>query len=234
MNVMLPAAFVLGIAGSAHCIGMCGPIALAVPSPAPGWRSRAISTVILNTGRLTTYGLLGAAIGTFGQGLRLAGLREGVSIVAGVLLLASVAAPAVLKRWNPSGRLTVALGALRGTLAHNLKRTAPEALFLTGALNGLLPCGLVYAALLGAVTLGGPAQGALFMVSFALGTWPALFALRMSGGLIGQRTRAKLRRASPVIVSALAVLLILRGLGVNMPMAGASPLTTPAHVTGCH
>lgn len=234
MNVMVPAAFVLGIAGSAHCLGMCGPIALAVPSPGPGRCSRAISTLVLNTGRLTTYGLLGAAIGAFGHGLRLAGLREGVSIIAGALLLLSVIAPAALQRWSPSGRLTASLGSLRVMFARNLRRTAPEALFLTGALNGLLPCGLVHASLLGAVTMGGPVQGALFMAFFGLGTWPALLALRMSGGLIGLRQRTGLRKASPVIVSVLAVLLILRGLGLGIPYLSPPPITVPAQVTVCH
>lgn len=54
MNALLGTALVLGVAGSAHCLGMCGPIALAVPSPRPDWRSRLASTLLLNTGRITT------------------------------------------------------------------------------------------------------------------------------------------------------------------------------------
>ena len=78
MNPMLATAFVLGAAGSAHCIGMCGPIALAVPSPENGWRARLMSTLILNSGRVSTYALLGALFGAFGTGLRLAGLQQSV------------------------------------------------------------------------------------------------------------------------------------------------------------
>ncbi|MEO8589379.1 MAG: sulfite exporter TauE/SafE family protein [Flavobacteriales bacterium] len=233
MNAWFVTAFALGAAASAHCIGMCGPIALAVPSPTPGWRARAVSTLILNSGRITTYALIGLGFGTFGQGLRLAGLQQGVSILAGAVLLLSVIVPGLLERWSPTGKLAMLIARSRGMLARNLKRTAPEALFLTGALNGLLPCGLVYAAAIGATAMGTATEGALFMVLFGLGTLPALIALRMSGGMIGTNARVLLRRASPVLVSAMALLLILRGLELGIPMVSPSPTTTPAEISTC-
>ena len=234
MNAMLATAFVLGAAGSAHCIGMCGPIALAVPSPGHGWRARLVSTLILNSGRISTYALVGALFGAFGSGLRLAGLQQGVSVAAGAVLLLTVMIPGLLERWSPTGRLSMLIGRLRGTLARNLERTAPEALFFTGVLNGLLPCGLVYAGAIGAATMGTVAHGALFMVLFGVGTLPALIALRMSGNLIGAHARALLRKASPVLVSALAVLMILRGLELGIPMLSPPPILEPANITACH
>jgi len=234
MNPMLATAFVLGAAGSAHCIGMCGPIALAVPSPGNGWRARLMSTLILNSGRVSTYALLGALFGAFGTGLRLAGLQQSVSIIAGAVLLLSVIVPGLLERWSPTGRLSLWIGRLRGALARNLKRTAPEALFFTGALNGLLPCGLVYAAAIGAAAMGTMQHGALFMMLFGLGTLPALIGLRMSGSMIGTSARALLRKASPVLVSALAVLMILRALELGIPMVSPPAVTEPGQVTACH
>lgn len=234
MNAMLATAFVLGVAGSAHCIGMCGPIALAVPSPGPGMRARFFSTLLLNTGRLATYALIGAAFGTFGLGLRLAGLQQGVSILAGSVLLLSVLLPGALERWSPAGRIAMLIGRLRSTLGRNLKRTAPEALFLTGALNGLLPCGLVYAAVIGSAAMGSALGGALFMGLFALGTWPALIALRLSGGLLGNGFRTGLRRAAPYLVSTLAVLMILRGMELGIPFISPPPITVPAGSVVCH
>ncbi|MBK9193651.1 MAG: sulfite exporter TauE/SafE family protein [Flavobacteriales bacterium] len=234
MNPMLATAFVLGAAGSAHCIGMCGPIALAVPSPGNGWRARLMSTLILNSGRVSTYALLGALFGAFGTGLRLAGLQQSVSIIAGAVLLLSVIVPGLLERWSPTGRLSLWIGRLRGALARNLKRTAPEALFFTGALNGLLPCGLVYAAAIGAAAMGTMQLGALFMMLFGLGTLPALIGLRMSGSMIGTSARALLRKASPVLVSALAVLMILRALELGIPMVSPPAVTEPGQVTACH
>ncbi|MBK6776306.1 MAG: sulfite exporter TauE/SafE family protein [Flavobacteriales bacterium] len=234
MNPMLATAFVLGAAGSAHCIGMCGPIALAVPSPGNGWRARLMSTLILNSGRVSTYALLGALFGAFGTGLRLAGLQQSVSIIAGAVLLLSVIVPGLLERWSPTGRLSLWIGRLRGALARNLKRTAPEAVFFTGALNGLLPCGLVYAAAIGAAAMGTMQHGALFMMLFGLGTLPALIGLRMSGSMIGTSARALLRKASPVLVSALAVLMILRALELGIPMVSPPAVTEPGQVTACH
>lgn len=234
MNAMLATAIVLGAAGSAHCIGMCGPIALAVPSPGPSVRARLGSTVILNSGRLLTYALLGALFGTFGLGLRVAGLQQSVSIAAGAVLLLSVLVPGALERWSPTGRLSMAIARLRSALARNLKRTAPEALFLTGVLNGLLPCGLVYAAVIGSAAMGSPAEGALFMVLFGMGTWPALFAVRMGGGLISADLRSRIRRAAPYLVSTLAVLMILRGMELGIPYISPPPITVPADVAACH
>lgn len=231
---MLITAFVLGAAGSAHCIGMCGPIALAVPSPDNSFGSRLRSTLLLNSGRLATYALLGAAIGTFGHGLRLAGLQQMASIVAGTLLLLSVLVPGLLQRFSPAGKLSLGIGRLRSALARNLKRTAPEALFLTGALNGLLPCGLLYAALLGASTGADAWQGAGFMLLFGLGTWPALIALRLSTGMIGASTCAGLRRASPILISTLAVLMILRGMELGIPYVSPGPIATTVQATACH
>lgn len=234
MNPWYITALVMGVAGSAHCIGMCGPIALAVPSPGHGFGARLRSTLLLNGGRLTTYMLLGAAIGTFGQGLRLVGLQQVVSIVAGVLLLLSVLVPGLLQRFSPTGRMSMGISRLRSALARNLKRTTPEALFLTGSLNGLLPCGLLYAALLGASTDGSAWGGALFMLFFGLGTWPALFALRLGGGMLDDNARTWLRKASPVLVAMVAVLMILRGLELGIPYVSPAPAMTPAETTVCH
>lgn len=234
MNAMLATAFVLGVAGSAHCIGMCGPIALAVPSPSNGRRARWASTLLLNSGRLTTYVLLGLAVGTLGAGMRLAGLQQVVSIAGGTLLLLSVVVPGVLERWSPTGPIALGIGRLRSMLARNLKRTAPEAIFLTGALNGLLPCGLVYGALIVAATSDAVAHGALFMLLFGLGTWPALIAVRMGGGFLGEGVRSRLRKWSPVLISALGVLMILRGMELGIPYVSPAALLTPAAVTVCH
>ena len=234
MNPLLAAAFVLGVAGSAHCIGMCGPIALAVPSPSPHWSARLVSTLLLNSGRLFTYALLGLAFGAFGASLRLAGLQQGVSIIAGAVLLVSVALPGVLERWMPQGRLSILIGRFRGLLARNLRRTAPEALFLTGALNGLLPCGLVYAAAIGSTATGSLSTGVAFMVLFGLGTWPALVAIRMGGGIVGAGVRPFLRKVSPYLVSAVAVLMILRGLELGIPYVSPEATMDTAQVGVCH
>lgn len=234
MNTMLATAFVLGVAGSAHCVGMCGPIALAVPVPRKTWSSCLVGALLLNTGRLSSYAVLGAAVGVFGTGMRLAGLQQMVSIGAGLLLLATVVIPGLLERWSPSSWLTIRISRLRHVLARNLARTAPEALFFTGVLNGLLPCGLLYAALIGASAMASPIEGAGFMALFALGTWPAIIFVRMSGGMLGPSLRIRLRRLSPMLVSVVAVLMILRGMELGIPYVSPAAAIAPVNVTACH
>lgn len=234
MNGLLATAFILGVAGSAHCVGMCGPIALAVPSPNHSFLGRLGSTLLLNTGRLFTYVLFGMAIGVFGAGMRLAGLQQLTSIAAGVVLILSVLVPGLLERWAPTGRWTLAIGRLRSMLARQLSRTAPEAIFFTGMLNGALPCGLVYAALLGAAAQGTVMQAALFMAVFASGTIPILLLLRMSGGAVLNGLRPRLRRLAPVLVCTMGVLMILRGSSLGIPYLSPSAPAVAAQVTACH
>ncbi|MGV3638408.1 MAG: sulfite exporter TauE/SafE family protein [Flavobacteriales bacterium] len=234
MSPMLATAFVLGAAGSAHCIGMCGPIALAVPSPRDTFGSRLSSSLILNAGRMISYAGLGAAIGVFGAGMRLAGLQQAATIGAGILLVLTVVVPGSLERWLPTSRIAVAIGRLRSTMARNIKRTAPEALFFSGVLNGLFPCGLVYAALLGAAAQGSVLDASMFMILFALGTMPALIALRVSAGSLLGAVRQHLRRLSPVMMVGLGVLMILRGLELGIPLVSPGPMMDPTAVTACH
>ena len=233
MNALWLSALVLGGAGSAHCIGMCGPIALAVPSSGPGPGARAMSTVLLNGGRLFTYASLGLAFGAFGQGLRLAGLQQSVSIAAGVLLLIAALIPSLLERNVAQGHIALWLSRLRGKMARHLRRNSPEAIWTSGVLNGLLPCGLVYTAALGAATTGSATDGAVLMLLFGAGTIPALVAVRLGGALLSTGWRGKLRRLSPVVIGAMGLLLILRGSRLDIPyVSPAVPMAAHA-ITDC-
>lgn len=210
-------AFMLGLLGSAHCVGMCGPLALAVPSARHSFAARLGGALAMNGGRIITYGLLGSAFGVFGRGLHLAGLQQGVSIVLGVLILAGLLAPRLL-RWLPIGAV---LGGfvlrMQGVMARQLKRSSPEGLFFTGMLNGLLPCGLVYLAAAGALAQDSALHGMLFMLFFGLGTWPALVGLKLGGSYAGPELRTALRRVTPYAYALMGVLFILRGLDLGLP-----------------
>lgn len=119
-------------------------------------------------------------------------------------------------------------------MARHLRRTAPEAILLSGMLNGLLPCGLVYTAAIGSAATASAWQGPLFMLLFGAGTVPAMVALRMGSGWIGNGLRQRLRAFAPVVVGSLGLLLVLRGSGLDI--AFLSPLL-PGYATGvvsCH
>jgi len=243
---MLWAGFLFGLVGSLHCVGMCGAIALALPG-ADGPRLRYVAgRVLYNLGRLTTYALLGAAVGAVGQGLRLAGWQQGLSVLAGGLVVALVAVP---ERWQARAAavlgLGVVLGRVKARLGYFYQRPTLGSLYAAGVLNGLLPCGLVYVALAGALSMPGVAGGAAYMALFGLGTQPLMLLVALGGPLLPWHWRSRLRWAVPGLALGLAALFIVRGLGLGIPYlsprlsatvgAPAAPgRHQPASVTWCH
>jgi sulfite exporter TauE/SafE len=234
MITLVATAFLLGLLSSVHCIGMCGPLALAVPSPSNTRAARLSSALLLNSGRVTTYMLLGAAFGTFGRGLQLAGLQRTVSISLGIIILVWLIAPRLLSWVNWSKGPAVLVIRAQGLLAKQLRRSSPEGLLVSGLLNGLLPCGMVYLALAGATAQDGWQYGALFMLFFGLGTWPALVGLKLSSRFVGASWRSSLRRVAPVAYGLMAVLFILRGLDLGIPYISPDLPEANSAVEACH
>lgn len=212
--MLLFTAFITGLLGSLHCIGMCGPIALAVPVTGGGRQQRIMSRAIYNAGRIATYALLGLLCGTFGFGLKLAGMQQTVSIVAGSLvMLMALFSTNIIERYT--GKF---FSAFKGKFIGKLFRQKNyRSVFLIGAVNGLLPCGFVYIALTASVATQHAITGALFMALFGAGTTPLMFATGMAGQFLGNRLRAKLARAVPAFTLALGAIMILRGLSLGVP-----------------
>lgn len=233
MALLLPA-FTLGLLSSVHCVGMCGPIALAIPSARNSWPGRILDALLPNLGRTATYVLLGLLFGTFGRGLRIAGLQQGVSLALGLLIIAGLAWPRLVQGQVITGKLARWTSGLRQLMARSLGRTSPLGLWSTGMLNGLLPCGLVYLALAGALVQDSTLQGALFMLAFGMGTVPALFALRVGLANIGPAQRSFFRRLSPWMVAAMGVLLILRGAGMGIPYISPAMDGVMVSARACH
>ena len=215
---MLWAGFLFGLVGSFHCVGMCGAIALALPGAGnPSWRYAA-GRVLYNLGRLTTYATLGAAAGLLGQSLRLAGWQQSLSLLSGGLILLLVAVPErYLSRAAAGLGLASVLNNVKTQLAYFYQKPSLPALYTTGLLNGLLPCGLVYLALAGALSAPGVAGAAGYMALFGLGTLPLMLGLSLTGRLVPGTWRGRLRRAVPVLATVLAGLFIVRGLGLGIP-----------------
>ncbi len=231
MTIELGAAFLLGLLGSAHCAGMCGPIALAL---AGGGEPRArflLTRSLYNAGRVLTYVALGLLVGLLGHALRLAGWQQGLSIAAGVALLLGAifylrGAPGW---WHPPAALTRGFARLQGVWGRLMARRSAGGLFGLGLLNGLLPCGLVYAALAGAAATGSAAGGAAFMLVFGLGTFPAMLAISVFGHALAPALRRRLNALIPAGLALMAGLLILRGLGLGIPyLSPAYDATTGA------
>lgn len=220
---LVASGFLVGLMGSLHCIGMCGPIALALPTPRQR-SSLIVGRLLYNLGRAVTYAALGALFGALG-GLvgSLAGLQRGLSIAAGLAILLYIPLRHRLQRLPaPLARLW---GWVRHHLGQRLTDGGPSGLFTVGLLNGLLPCGMVWVAIVGAVASGGVLAGAAFMFLFGLGTLPLMLGVSLAGGTLLQRHRALLARALPLVLAVLACWFILRGLGTSLPLPGIDPMT---------
>jgi len=211
-------ALMLGLAGSFHCVGMCGAIALSLPLKSETMWSRIGSGLLYNIGRTITYSVLGLLFGLLGQGFVLAGFQQWVSIVMGAIMVLSVLFPALFRnRFDTQRKIFSYTGKLQVTLSRLFGKRSYSSLFTIGLLNGLLPCGLVYVAIAGAIATGNITQGMLFMTVFGLGTIPMLFALSFVGNLATATLRSKIRRIIPYTVVFLGILFVLRGLGLGIP-----------------
>jgi sulfite exporter TauE/SafE len=216
---MLWTAFVLGFLGSFHCIGMCGPIALAVGGK--GSQAFLFNKIIYNLGRTLTYAVLGLLVGSLGFTLSLAGIQQGVSVAIGLLIVAFSLVYKKADRLTGIPALSGFVNWIKSRLARYLKSGSRFAFFSTGLVNGLLPCGTVYMALLVAIGMQNPFLSASYMFFFGLGTIPMIMGLMISGSLLPVFRRQQLQKAIPYVGILIGMLLVFRGLGLGIP--GLSP-----------
>lgn len=203
----------LGILGSAaHCVGMCSPFVLLVSRryAAPGGRHSPMAAQLwYASGRLVTYAALGAVAGTMGGVVQvtgdLIGLQRAAAMVAGAALVAW--ALAGLFDRIPSGR---AHGTWIARVTRRLYGRVPGHPLTLGLCLGLLPCGLLYAAMAGAVGRGGPVAGAAALVAFGLGTAPALLGVSLADALLVSN-RPGANRFSQGFVLVMGVWFLWRG-----------------------
>jgi len=226
---VIGSALMLGLIGSFHCAGMCGPIALAIPLNNNSWYSKTLGSLIYNIGRAITYAIMGFVFGLLGKGLVLAGFQKWVSIIMGIIMVLSVLFPSLYKnRFDLNGKAFSFVGNLKIKLGNLLRKRSYSSLFLIGLLNGLLPCGLVYMALAGAIATSDALSGAMFMFIFGLGTLPMLFLISILGNSLSVKFRTKMTKVIPAVVFFIGVLFILRGLGLGIPFI--SPPEKKLHV----
>jgi sulfite exporter TauE/SafE len=220
MEVII-AGFLLGLVGSLHCAGMCGPIALNLPLRGNSFTERLISGILYNLGRTFMYGVMGAIFGFIGQGFLLLGIQRWVSITMGIILIVSVIAPFAFKRIKFSN-FDFFTGFVRSSIQKLFQMRSYKGLFLIGMLNSLLPCGLVYLAIVGAIASGNMFYGSLYLVFFGLGTLPMMLAISLIGNAITSNGRNILNKIIPYVVVLMGVLFIFRGLCLGIPYISPS------------
>jgi sulfite exporter TauE/SafE len=211
--------FIIGFMGSLHCIGMCGPIVLAVQSAhKENTFVTILEKIIYHFGRTFTYAVFGFLFGFLGGRLSLFGTQQIISLILGGLMFAFGLLTIMNVRFvNNISFVNRFYAAIKSSFGHFLKQRGIFSHFILGVLNGLLPCGFVYVALAGAVALGDPIGSALFMVLFGLGTVPALLVTSLIPVFIGMKRLLSMRKLMPVLTIVFALILILRGMNLGIP-----------------
>jgi sulfite exporter TauE/SafE len=210
-------ALVLGLLGSFHCIGMCGPIAIALPLKQESWFERISSGLTYNIGRTITYGTLGAIFGLLGKGIAVGGLQQWASIGIGVIMILSVIFPVLFRNINIESATYRMVGKTKKLFGKMFSIRSYGSLFIIGILNGFLPCGLVYIAIAGAIVLGSVEQGVIYMIAFGLGTIPIMLSLSVLGNVVSMKFRKKVSKIIPFFIVLIGILFILRGLNLGIP-----------------
>lgn len=214
-------AFFTGFFGSVHCLGMCGPLAFAVPSRHSGWWMVFFDKLSYQFGRIISYSLLGVLIGIVGKQLWMSGLQQFVSVLSGIFIL--VAGASRIFKFRTFIGTDKGVGIFNRAFTFALKHKASH--LITGMLNGFLPCGFVYLALAGAVTMGSPVGSMKYMALFGLGTLPLMLVATFGFGMVGPIFRRKINRAVPYLMVCLGLWFILRGASLDLPYL--SPKVTP-------
>ncbi|MFT4753184.1 MAG: sulfite exporter TauE/SafE [Salibacteraceae bacterium] len=224
----------IGLVSSFHCLGMCGPIAFALPLNRATRASQFMGGLVYNVGRLTTYSALGLLFGLIGKSLVMAGAQRALSIGAGVIMIMSILLPKVSKSLNLDSYTFKYMGRLKSLFAKLFKKSSVEHLFFIGILNGLLPCAMVYIALAGAIAEGDALGGMTFMVFFGMGTLPVMLSATLLGGFLSIKVRNNFQKSIPYFVIVIGLLFILRGLNLNIHYLSPEIDRVDSSVTQCN
>lgn len=221
---MLYTAFLLGLLGSFHCIGMCGPIAFMLPLDRTNATTKYSQVFLYHFGRLVTYGIIGLCFGLIGKSLNLFGFQQQLSILIGITMILLTLVPSkFLNRFSISKPFYRIISKIKNGLGNQLKKRTPDTFFTIGFLNGWLPCGLVYMAVFGAIALGDIGKGSLYMLFFGIGTIPLMTSAVFLGNIITVKARQRIRSMIPIFVVLIGFLFILRGLGLGIPFLSPAP-----------
>jgi sulfite exporter TauE/SafE len=233
---MLISALILGLLGSLHCVGMCGPIAFMLPVDRTNSFRKVSQIGIYHFGRLLAYSIIGLVFGLVGKSLYIFGIQQQLSIAIGVIMIVLVLIPyKTLGKYNLSRPLNKLIFKVKSNLGKALKKKSADTFLTIGFLNGFLPCGLVYMAVFGAVATGSLLEGSLYMVLFGLGTIPLMTTAIYLGKFLNNSVKQRIQKAIPLFIVIIGVLFILRGLGLGIPYLSPAPIVEMASsIIECH
>ncbi len=208
-------ALFLGFAGSFHCVGMCGPIAMSIPRSSSRTFVLTSYAFIYNSGRILVYALLGLFFGLLGTQITIAGFQGWISIMLGAAIVAAV----LMNRFFKSRPKPILLEKLTQTVSKYygllLRKESLPALFGMGVLNGLLPCAFVYSGLAVAALTESPTHSMMYMTLFGLGTFPAMYFMYLAPSILSLDLRNSIRKFVPYLAFSLGLFLIVRGIALQ-------------------
>lgn len=227
MSAVYWGALLLGLSSSFHCFGMCGPLVMAIPMKSKSKVKRAFGITQYHVGKTFTYALLGLIVGLVGISIQAFKWMQVLSVISGVVI--------IFFAWESFIRLPfgqkiqqsftrVAGKSLRALFKSNL----PFKPLFFGMINGLLPCGLIYVALINSLLAGSPTGSATAMIFFGLGTVPVLTLAKW----ISMRIKWKSTWITPILITLVGVMIIFRGLNLGIPLL--SPKINTHLITDSH
>lgn len=215
MNFII-SSILLGVISSLHCIGMCGPIALAIPLKRDS-KIKILSGVLqYNFGRVLMYTILGFLVGFIGLGIQLIGILQIISIISGIGILLFAWRENIASNFNLSFEIKGTLFSIP-MFKKIMKSNNSFKLIFLGIINGLLPCAMIYTALINAINTGNPLLASLSMFYFGLGTVPMMLFIGFYARKISNRFQSKIKTILPILLSIVGILIILRGLNLDIP-----------------
>src|SRR5690606_20539714 len=222
---MLFSSVILGLISSLHCVGMCGPIAMMLPVDRRSQDRKTLQIILYHLGRLLSYGFLGLIFGLLGRGLYLAGIRQQLSVVIGVMIISvAVISERIFAKYNFSKPIYKGISYIKTSLGNKFNSSTNKSIFTIGILNGFLPCGMVYMALFGALAMQNPFYGMLFMMLYGLGTVPLMSTVVYFSSFIKNSLGKRFTTLIPIVAACVGILFILRGLGLDIPYVSPSNL----------
>lgn len=214
---MLWSGFVLGLIGSLHCVGMCGPIAFMLPVSHDKPVKKALQILLYHLGRILAYAIIGLIFGLIGQSFMAFGYQQHISIAVGILMIVLVLMPKTyfqpFKIFRPFFSF---INSIKSELGKALQKKSLDTFFSLGFLNGFLPCGLVYMAVVGAFAVEGLLGSSFYMVLFGLGTIPMMTTVVYAQSFIKKHLKFNYKKLIPYAVVIVGLLFILRGMGLGI------------------
>lgn len=216
----------LGLVSSLHCVGMCGPLILAIPKNNSNLGKLSnnlkyksfLNPLLYNLGRISSYIFIGTMLGFFGEILRFAFIQEQLSIFTGVfMLVGGIVTKFDITNSFQSITFKKLMNKFKSNIAQLLHSQSYIKMLLLGALNGFLPCGMVYMALISSLALGSIESSAIYITGFGIGTSPLLISLFLFSNWIPTTIRQKMNKYTPILTILIGFVVVLRGMSLGIP-----------------